>query len=117
MPVGILYGGKRKHDDNDAEQKPAKIGKYGRSNEPYEAFLEASFQDTLNSGLDLAQSIMKRLLYYQKATDGVAYVEDLISVAQTLSAFECTETRTIAVLGDSGEGKAHYLLYQRHQHL
>jgi 3-mercaptopyruvate sulfurtransferase SseA len=89
---------------------------------PYDAAAEAAlphplfsttFQSALKQGPEIAQEATKAL---EKMQIGVkdAEVSKFLADARALQRFQGTDTRTIAVLGDSGEGKKiqSYLLFQ-----
>ncbi|CAG7563209.1 unnamed protein product, partial [Fusarium equiseti] len=81
---------------------------------PYDAAAEAAlphslfsatFQSALKQGPEIAQEATKAL---EKMQIGVkdAEVSKFLADAKALQRFQGTDTRTIAVLGDSGEGKS-----------
>jgi hypothetical protein len=72
---------------------------------PLEPFFAPAFQTALQRGLDVANNTavaMEKMLRSQGAGGDL---ERLVGDARGLSTFEGSDTRTIAVLGDSGEGE------------
>jgi hypothetical protein len=77
----------------------------GSEEPPLEPFFASPFQTALQRGLDIAKDAADAM-----ETAGQSLVEGgdlqrLINDAKGLSTFKSSYTRTIAVLGDSGEGK------------
>lgn len=74
---------------------------------PPHALFTATFQDALKQGSDIARKTVTSIERVQ--TGGSREVESdinkFLSDAKSLQRFQGTDTRTIAVLGDSGEGK------------
>jgi len=81
----------------DAKDEPA----------PAHALFTSTFQDALKDGRKIAQAAVAAI--EAAIGTGTAEPDDLLRKlmqdAKGLTKFEGTDTRTIAVLGDSGEGK------------
>ena len=71
---------------------------------PQNRCFEPSFQSALRNGTKLASNIASILEQRLSSHPDERLPEDLSKQARGLSAFQCTNTKTIAVLGDSGEG-------------
>jgi hypothetical protein len=74
-------------------------------NTPPEPFFTPAFQKALQHGLDIAKSIAAAV---EKVGDSSKFRGDLkrlLKDSKDLSTFQSSDTRTIAVLGDTGEGK------------
>jgi hypothetical protein len=74
-------------------------------NTPPEPFFTPAFQTALQHGLDIAKSTVAAL---EKVGDSSKFRGDLkrlLRDSKDLSTFQSSDTRTIAVLGDTGEGK------------
>lgn len=72
---------------------------------PLELFFTPAFQAALQNGLDIAKRTVTAIEKLMGSSDPTGNLERLFSNAKTLSTFQSSDTRTIAVLGDSGEGK------------
>lgn len=77
----------------------------GSEEPPLEAFFASSFQTQLQKGLDIAKDAADAMEAARQSPVEKADLQRLINDAKELSTFKSSETRTIAVLGDSGEGK------------
>ncbi|KAH6623816.1 hypothetical protein F5144DRAFT_584407 [Chaetomium tenue] len=73
---------------------------------PAHEFFTAQFQSTLREGLEIAKETLRELKKLDGHFPGDADLKRLLDDAYRLSAFEGSDTKTIAVLGDSGEGKS-----------
>ena len=74
-------------------------------NTPPEPFFTPAFQTALQRGLDIAKSTVAAI---EKVGDSSKFHSDLkrlLKDSKDLSTFQSSDTRTIAVLGDTGEGK------------
>lgn len=71
---------------------------------PAHEFFTARFQSTLREGLEIAKDTLKVLEKLDSHVRDDADLKKLLNDAYQLSAFEGSDTKTIAVLGDSGEG-------------
>ncbi|KAE9366257.1 hypothetical protein N431DRAFT_419424 [Stipitochalara longipes BDJ] len=73
---------------------------------PLEPFFTSSFQAALQNGLGIASKLdaaIEKLIGSSKPSSDL---ERLFNDARRLGTFQSSDTRTIAVLGDSGEGKS-----------
>lgn len=77
----------------------------GSEEPPQEPFFAPPFQAALQRGLDIAKDAVDAMEAAGKSLVAGGDFQRLIKDAKELSAFKSSETRTIAVLGDSGEGK------------
>lgn len=77
----------------------------GSEEPPLEPFFASSFQTQLQRGLDIAKDAADAMEIARQSLEENADLQRLINDAKELSTFRSSETRTIAVLGDSGEGK------------
>jgi hypothetical protein len=88
--------------DNMENQEPYDV----RDEEaPLEPFFTPAFQKSLQDGMGIANKVVTAI---EKMADGSKQSGDLkrlLEDARKLGTFQSTDTRTIAVLGDSGEGK------------
>ncbi|EAQ83066.1 hypothetical protein CHGG_10884 [Chaetomium globosum CBS 148.51] len=73
---------------------------------PAHEFFTAQFQSTLREGLEIAKDTLRELKKLDGHFPGDPDLKKLLNDAYQLSAFEGSDTKTIAVLGDSGEGKS-----------
>ncbi|CAJ0551485.1 Ff.00g114150.m01.CDS01 [Fusarium sp. VM40] len=75
---------------------------------PPHALFMATFQDALKLGSDIAQKAVRSIEKVQAGASGEidSEIDKLLGDAKSLQRFHGTDTRTIAVLGDSGEGKS-----------
>ncbi|KFY49525.1 hypothetical protein V496_09946 [Pseudogymnoascus sp. VKM F-4515 (FW-2607)] len=78
----------------------------GSEEPPLEPFFASSFQTQLQRGLDIAKDAADAMETARQSLEEKADLQRLINDAKELSTFKGSETRTIAVLGDSGEGKS-----------
>lgn len=74
---------------------------------PPHALFTTTFQDALKQGSDIAQKTMRSIEKLQSGAsrEVESDINKFLSDAKSLQRFQGTDTRTIAVLGDSGEGK------------
>lgn len=77
----------------------------GSEEPPLEPFFASSFQTQLQRGLDIAKDAADAMETARQSLVEEADLQRLINDAKGLSTFKSSDTRTIAVLGDSGEGK------------
>jgi hypothetical protein len=90
-------------DISDNNENPAPYD-VGDEEAPPELFFSPIFQAALHTGLDIAnelESCMERLFTLSERSNDL---DRLINDAKRLGTFQSSDTRTIAVLGDSGEG-------------
>ncbi|OBT85494.1 hypothetical protein VE02_07345 [Pseudogymnoascus sp. 03VT05] len=73
---------------------------------PPERFYSLNFQNTIQSGTNISNQLAEALEKAQLSPVDGDNLPRLISDAKTLRKFEASDTRTIAILGDSGEGKS-----------
>jgi ABC-type transport system involved in cytochrome bd biosynthesis fused ATPase/permease subunit len=90
-------------------EPPALITPYDARAEaaPPHALFTATFQDALKQGSHIAQKAVRAVEKIQASASGEvdSEIDKLLGDAKSLQRFQGTDTRTIAVLGDSGEGK------------
>lgn len=84
----------------DEEPAPYNVRDEGA---PAHRFFSADFQRTLQDGVRIAKEAVAAV----KTLDGFAdeNLQKLLMDSEKLRAFQGSDTKTIAVLGDSGEGK------------
>ena len=75
---------------------------------PAKPFFDRIFQEALGKGVVIASRTVAALEKVAGPAGRQSDLEKLLKVARDLSEFETCDTRTIGVLGDSGEGKFHY---------
>ncbi|RYP02574.1 hypothetical protein DL764_005748 [Monosporascus ibericus] len=92
-PVGSLAVGAAPYNVRD-EQPPT------------HPFFTSSFQTALKDGLDIAKGIANMIQSIPDSIERGPEIHRLLEDAKTLSSFVGSDTRTIAVLGDSGQGKS-----------
>ena len=71
---------------------------------PLEPFFTPVFQTALQRGLDIAKNLVGAIERFGGASEPRDDLNRLLKDAKALSTFQSSDTRTIAVLGDSGEG-------------
>lgn len=81
---------------------------YNVSNEPapLKPYFTTTFQTALKTGINIACDTVGAIEKCVGASNSLPGLERLISDAKKLAAFQSCDNRTIAVLGDSGEGNA-----------
>lgn len=72
---------------------------------PLEPFFTPAFQGALRDGLGIAQDVVADIESFDTFSEAEPDLHRLLTDAKGLSRFQSSNTRTIAVLGDSGEGK------------
>lgn len=72
---------------------------------PFAPFFTSTFQDALKEGFEIAKGCTAAVGNLEQFLDLDSYEKGLLAEGKRLSAFQCSDTRTIALLGDSGEGK------------
>lgn len=77
----------------------------GTEEPPLEPFFASPFQTALQQGLNIAKDAADAMETAGQSLVAGGDLQRLINDAKELSTFKSSETRTIAVLGDSGEGK------------
>lgn len=77
----------------------------GSEEPPLEPFFASPFQTALQGGLQIAKDAADAMETAGQSLVAGSDLQRLINDAKELSTFKSSETRTIAVLGDSGEGK------------
>jgi hypothetical protein len=77
---------------------------------PNEPFYSPAFQSSLKTGEEIAREATDLLTEICSSNNNQA-LEHLEKLAKDLSTNRGSETRTIAILGDSGEGKLFWLIY------
>ncbi|RDL37034.1 Uncharacterized protein BP5553_04467 [Venustampulla echinocandica] len=78
----------------------------GSEEAPLEPFFTSTFQTALQRGLDIAKDAASAMEEAGLSIVEGGVLQRLISDAKGLSTFKGPGTRTIAILGDSGEGKS-----------
>ncbi|KAH8649442.1 hypothetical protein BGZ60DRAFT_534676 [Tricladium varicosporioides] len=73
---------------------------------PLEPFFTSAFQTALQSGLGIANKVVTAIEKLVGSSEPSSDLKRLLKDARKLGTFESSDTRTIAVLGDSGEGKS-----------
>ncbi|RYP86399.1 hypothetical protein DL770_004904 [Monosporascus sp. CRB-9-2] len=73
---------------------------------PTHPFFTRSFQTALKDGLDIAKGIANMIQSIPDSIERGPEIQRLLEDAKILSSFIGSDTRTIAVLGDSGQGKS-----------
>lgn len=73
---------------------------------PEEPFFNPTFQAALGKGIELAKDVADGLEECELTGDSQSDLNRLWNDAKALSHFQSSDTRTIAVLGDSGEGQS-----------
>jgi len=71
---------------------------------PLEPFFTSSFQTALQNGLGIASKLDTAIERLLSSSEPSSDLERLFNDARRLGTFQSFDTRTIAVLGDSGEG-------------
>ncbi len=71
---------------------------------PLEPFFTSSFQTALKNGLGIASKLDTAIEKLVGSSEPSSDLERLLKDARRLGTFQSSDTRTIAVLGDSGEG-------------
>jgi hypothetical protein len=71
---------------------------------PLEPFFTSSFQTALQNGLGIASKVDTAIEKLVGSSEPSSDLERLLKDARRLGTFQSSDTRTIAVLGDSGEG-------------
>ena len=74
-------------------------------NTPLEPFFTPAFQTALQHGLDIAKSTVAAIERVGDSSTLCGDLKRLLKDSKDLSTFQSSDTRTIAVLGDSGQGK------------
>ncbi|RYP44610.1 hypothetical protein DL768_008931 [Monosporascus sp. mg162] len=85
-----------------------KVASYNVRDEqpPTHPFFTSSFQTALKEGLDIAKGIANMIQSIPDSIERGPEIHRLLEDAKILSSFNGSDTRTIAVLGDSGQGKS-----------
>lgn len=71
---------------------------------PLEPFFTPVFQTALRTGLGIANKVVHAIEKLVGSSVPSSDLERLVTDARRLETFQSSDTRTIAVLGDSGEG-------------
>lgn len=71
---------------------------------PVEPFFTTVFQNALQQGLDVAEDAVSAMNKFDGSLEPESHLQRLLKDAQSLTTFHSSDTRTIAILGDSGEG-------------
>ncbi|KAH8703638.1 hypothetical protein BGW36DRAFT_287095 [Talaromyces proteolyticus] len=73
---------------------------------PIGPFFTAQFQNALQQGLNVSKSAMTAIEEFRGSIEPESNLGKLLRDARSLSTFHSADTRTIAILGNSGEGKS-----------
>jgi hypothetical protein len=71
---------------------------------PAHAFFSSEFQSNLRKGIEIARRTVVAIDKYDTSGNSSSSLTCLLDDARKLCVFQASDTRTIAVLGDSGEG-------------
>ncbi len=98
-------------DVSDNNEHSDSIGSYDVRDEeaPLEPFFTSVFQTALRNGLVIANKVVSAIENLASSSEPSSDLERLSKDARNLGTFESSDTRTIAVLGDSGEGNLQFL--------
>jgi hypothetical protein len=98
-------------DVSDVSDNNDNTGPYDVRNEeaPLEPFFTSSFQTALKNGLGIASKVDTAIEKLVGSSEPSSDLERLFQDAKRLGTFQSSDTRTIAVLGDSGEGNCNVL--------
>ena len=101
-------------DTSVVSNKSEVLDSYDVGNEqaPLEPFFSVCFQTALKNGLNIARDTVTAIENCIGESEPVADLERLLQDAKNLSTFQSSDKRTIAVLGDSGEGMLWYFKKQ-----
>ncbi|RYP61155.1 hypothetical protein DL769_007837 [Monosporascus sp. CRB-8-3] len=90
------------------DRTPPAVASYNVRDEqvPNHPFFTSSFQTALKDGLDIAKGITNMIQSIPDSIERGPEIHRLLEDAKVLSSFVGSDTRTIAVLGDSGQGKS-----------
>lgn len=93
-------------------QPKPRITPYNIHNEerPPHSFFTDAFQTALNNGLGIAKGIADMIQGMPDFIGRNPVLQGLLKQAESLEQFIGTDTRTVAVLGDSGEGMCRILV-------
>lgn len=75
---------------------------------PLEPFFTSVFQTALQNGLGIANKVVSAIGKLVGSSEPSSDLERLFKDARRLGTFQSSDTRTIAVLGDSGEGNCSF---------
>jgi hypothetical protein len=76
---------------------------------PAHVFFTSKFQSDLRSGLDIARAVVAAVEELGDVNDLDPTARKLLTEARGMTTFHGSDTRTIGVLGDSGEGLSQLL--------
>ncbi|KAH6678502.1 hypothetical protein B0J14DRAFT_582898 [Halenospora varia] len=95
-------------DASDVSDNNYSTGPYDVRDEeaPLEPFFTSAFQTALQNGLGIANKVVTAIEELVGPSEPSSDLERLLKDARRLGTFRSSDTRTIAVLGDSGEGKS-----------
>lgn len=71
---------------------------------PVAPFFTATFQSAIQKGLEISRSVVAAIEKFAEFPDSESGLGKLLRDARSLTTFHSSDTRTIAILGDSGEG-------------
>jgi hypothetical protein len=93
-------------DVSDISDNNDNTGPYDVRDEeaPLEPFFTSGFQTALQNGLGIAREVDNAIEKLVGSSEPSSDLERLFTDARRLGTFQSSDTRTIAVLGDSGEG-------------
>lgn len=106
VPPWSFAQSSRRSSDVSAVSANATAAPYDVNGEqaPDEPFFDPRFQATLVKGIDLAQRVANAIAGDQLAPERDSDLNRLWNDANKLRNFQTSDTRTVAVLGDSGQG-------------
>lgn len=102
-------------DVSDVSDRNDNISPYDVRDEeaPLEPFFTSVFQTALQNGLSIANTVCTAIEKLVGSSEPSSDLERLSKDAKRLGTFQSSDTRTIAVLGDSGEGNCGVLRGKR----
>ncbi|PGH23258.1 hypothetical protein AJ80_02674 [Polytolypa hystricis UAMH7299] len=95
-------------DHGEEEQDPAPYT-YSARNEPLprdQPYYNASFQSKLRDGINIARTIRNVLHGSELASERGSGLNNILRTATELSEYNAPTTRTVALVGNSGQGKS-----------
>lgn len=104
--------------DRDGTGPAKRLKPYNALDEPTPShtFFTSDFQGKIRSGVDIAKGTVAAMEKLQTSVELDSSSRDLLSEARSMTSYQGSETKRIAVLGDSGEGKHELFLFLPLQH-
>jgi hypothetical protein len=108
VPTWSFAESSRRPSDVSAVSANATTAPYDVNGEeaPVEPFFDPRFQATLVKGIDLAQRMANAMAGDHFESERDSDLNRLWNDAKRLRNFQTSDTRTVAVLGDSGQGES-----------